>query len=167
MLIISFLLAVALPAAAIWRTKEVPKSISSLVYLFSGNRRWLWTLWLWAVAFTLAPSLIDALSETWQFVGFLTILCLVATGAMPLFVKEKRKWHNVFGISAGVLSQVCVLIAFPWWLLLWLVYMQFVMGAFASFNDTKGGPVFLDRKGVLVAEAISALTTYFSLMCVV
>ena len=122
MLVLSFLLAVALPAIAIWKTRDIPVSISSLVYLFDGNRKWLWSLWLGIVAFTLAPSLIESMPETWKFMGFLTLLSLVLTAAMPLFDKEHERWHHAFGIAAGVLSQICVLLICPWWLLAWVLF---------------------------------------------
>lgn len=122
MLVLSILLAVAFPAIVIWKTKEIPKSISSMVYVFEGGKRWLWTIWLWAVTFLLAPSLIESMPEDFKFMGFLTLLCLTITAAMPLFDKEHERWHHVFGIASCVLSQLCVLFICPWWLLAWVLF---------------------------------------------
>lgn len=160
MLIISILLAVALPAVAIWKTKEVPHSISSLVDLFDGDKRWLWSVWLCLVTFTLAPSLIESIPESWKVVGFAMLLCLTITAAMPLFDKEHEKWHDGFGIAAGVLSQICVLLVCPWWLLLWVVMAVLVFSGLAGFNEWKK---FCDGKGLFFTEAACALALYGAL----
>ena len=164
MLIISILLAVALPAIAIWKTKEIPHSISSLVELFDGNKKWLWSIWLWLVTFTLAPALIESIPDAWKVVGFAMLLCLVATGAMPLFDKEHETYHNYFSIAAGVLSQICVLLVCPWFLLLWIVVGVLV---WLNYKDGGGVRVFFDERATFICEATCMLTTYFALFVTV
>lgn len=149
-LIISAALAVLFVGATIMRTKKIPESISAMVYSLPKSSRWIWIVWMWAVSLTLAPSLI----EKCGLVGFLTIGCLIFCGAMPLVKDEPNKMHNVFGIAAGILSQVCVAIINPWWLLLWIVLLPFIFGAMASFDDTEE-PVVADGKGVMISECIA------------
>lgn len=165
MLLLSIIMVVSFVGATIIKTKAIPDSISSMVYVLpDGSARWLWTIWLWLVTVLLAPSLIDALSDKWQFIGFLMISCLLFTGAMPIFMKEHKKAHNVLGVTAGILSQVCVVIIDPWWLLLWGIPMPLLVGAFASFNDSPETPDFCDGKGVFFAECICAASLYGALL---
>lgn len=120
-LLISMVVAVLYVGAAICRIKTFPDSISAMVYAF--RFKWLWTIMIWLVAFLLAPCLIEALGEPWQFLGFLSVASLLFCGAMPLFDKENNTLHNIFGISAGILSQMCVAVISPWWLMLWLLWV--------------------------------------------
>ena len=158
MLVLSILLAVALPAAAIWKDREIPVSISSLVYLFEGNRKWLWTVWLWLVTFLLAPSLIESMPEDFKFIGFFMLAGLVATGAMPIIDKEKKDIHDTFGFAACVLSQACVAAVSPWWLFAWLLlplvfWLYYRKGRSASFM----------QRMMFFAECICALALYGAL----
>lgn len=158
MLVLSFLLAVALPATAIWKDREIPVSISSLVYLFDGNRKWLWTVWLWLVTFLLAPSLIESMPEDFKFIGFFMLAGLVVTGALPIFDKEKKDIHDTFGFVAGVLSQACVAAVCPWWLFSWLLFplvfwLYYRMGRSASFM----------QRMMFFAECLCAFALYGAL----
>ena len=134
----------------------VPKSISSLV-----NRmrwKWLWSLWLGVTGFLLLPLLLDELPETFKFVGFLMFIALLGTALTPVFVDKNRKAHNIFGNVLGVLSQVCVLILSPWWLVLW-VGMLVVMILSLSGRIPK---VFVGN-GLFVIEVLCMITLYGAL----
>lgn len=119
MIIISIVLAVLFIGTAIALKKQVPESISSLEYVYPHG---LWTIWLWCVTILITPSLMDAIQEDWKFLGFLTVVCLMFVGAMPLIPTESNKVHNILGVTAGILSQLCVLIINPQWLWLWAVW---------------------------------------------
>lgn len=121
-MILSILLVVSFTGITIWRTRQVPDSMSAMVYAWKGSWRWLWSVWLWAVALSLAPALIEAMPYGLQFVAFLTIACLAFTGAMPLFMEEQQTAHNILGVLSGVLSQLCVLVISPSCLLLWVLF---------------------------------------------
>ena len=124
-ILISLLMAVLYVGAAIIIKKELPVSISSMVYILpKGGWRWLWTVWIWLTGLLLIVPLMDALPDDWKFLAFLTIGCLMFCGAMPIFIEENHKWHNIFGIAAGVLSQGCVAIINPWYLVLWILILS-------------------------------------------
>jgi hypothetical protein len=161
LLIIAILLLIAYIAIFIIKKKELPKSISHMVYdLPKGGWRWLWTIWLWSVTILSAPSLIEALNgSSFQFVGFLTIVSLIFIGAFPLFDADHVKWHSIFAIVSGILSQVCTILICPWWMLLWLIMVTLMGGAFCAFNDNKGCYRFIDGKGIFITEVICASTT--------
>lgn len=167
--IIAILLMVLYIGITIWKKKELPKSISHMVYdLPKGGWRWLWTIWLWSVVICAAPSLIEALSgSSFQFVGFLTIASLIFIGAMPLFDTDHLKWHNTLAIAGGIGSQICTILICPWWMLLWIIMIVFMGGAFCAFNDNKGCYRFIDGKGIFITEilcsatVIAAIITHF------
>ena len=146
MMIASIVLAVLFVGTATALKKQIPESVSAMVYAFPF--KWLWTIWLWAVTILITPSLLDAMPEDWKFLGFLTVACLMFVGAMPLFDKENNSLHNIFGFSAGILSQVCVALISPWWLTLWFSYVLLTAGI---WRWTEG-------KGVFFMECICYLT---------
>lgn len=169
LLIIAILLMVLYIGITIWKKKELPKSISHMVYdLPKGGWRWLWTIWLWSVVICAAPSLIEALSgSSFQFVGFLTIASLLFIGALPLFDTDHLKWHNALAIAGGIGSQICTILICPWWMLLWVIMIVLMGGAFCAFNDNKGYYRFIDGKGIFITEilcsttVIAAIITHF------
>ena len=169
LLIIAILLMVIYIGITIWKKKELPKSISHMVYdLPKGGWRWLWTIWLWSVVICAAPSLIEALSgSSFQFVGFLTIASLLFIGALPLFDTDHLKWHNTLAIAGGIGSQICTILICPWWMLLWVIMIVLMGGAFCAFNDNKGYYRFIDGKGIFITEilcsttVIAAIITHF------
>lgn len=104
----------------------IPDSISAMVYNLSRKWRWLWTVWMYAVALTLAPCLIDLLPDDVQFIGFLTIAFLGFVGAMPLCETDMRMWHYMLAVAAGIFSQVCVAVINPYMLLSWALVLPFL-----------------------------------------
>lgn len=143
-ILISLLMAVLYVGAAIIIKKEIPESISSMVYVLpEGGWRWLWTIWIWFQGFLLISPLMDSLPEEWRWLGFLTIASLVFCGAMPLFIKEQNKWHNILGVSSGVLSQFCVLVINPWFLFIWILMIS---------------ALWMKNKAVFISEAICSIT---------
>lgn len=120
MITASIVLTVLFIGTAIALKKQIPESISSLEYIFPHG---LWTIWLWAVTILITPPLLDAIPEDWKFLGFLTVTCLMFVGAMPLIPTESNKAHNILGVTAGILSQLCVLLINPQWLWLWSVWV--------------------------------------------
>ena len=82
--LISILLAALGLGAAIWRNNELPESMSVLVYSLKKRHRWLWSVWIWSMAFTAGIPMIDALGGTWWLglTGFVTTGCLGVVGAL-------------------------------------------------------------------------------------
>ena len=59
---------------------------------------------MWTIAFTISPYIIESLDENFKVLGFLMMASLAFCGAMPLIKKDKNTLHNIFGVSAGILS---------------------------------------------------------------
>lgn len=164
MLILSLLMAVAYVAAVIIKDRKLPDSISALVYALPvGRWRWLWSAWLALVTLLVAPALTAALTAAWwtSLLSDATIICLAMTAAMPLLPGYRNRLHNALGIASGVLSQVCVAVVCPWWLLLWLLMAAVAVDAWFVHPSL---PRWYDHKGVLLAECICAATVYGSLL---
>lgn len=150
-LIASAFMAISFTGVAIWRKRALPESISSLVYIFRW--KWLWTVWLTVVGILTCAPAIEVLDRIGMgFLGFGTLVCLVFCAAMPIFVDEQKQWHDILGISAGILSQICVLFISMDWLYAWALF-AFLMGS--VYVQPKGwlGRV-MKGKGVFVAECI-------------
>lgn len=159
LLTISILLVALYVGAATWKERELPESISAMVYLLpEGGWRWLWSIWLWAVAFlTLIPAISILDLRGTAYAGFITLACLVFVGAWPLFNKDTEKEHYIGGSAAGIMSQVCVLLINPWMLALWLL----LAGMDISSRYKKWLPSWLENRGILLAEGMC----YVALIC--
>ena len=120
LIIISVIIALSYVAGVIWKKRELPCSLSAMVFELKGKWKWLWTAWMWAVTFTICIPTIEALPECVKFLGFLMMGSLIFVGAMPLFESETKEEHYTFAIIGGVLSQLCVAFICPWCLLTWL-----------------------------------------------
>ena len=165
MTIISLILAVVAVVLYVIVKNELPASISAMVYeLPKGGWQWSWTVWLWVVLVLLTPQLMTVLDDSYKMLGFLTVGCLAFVAAMPLFERTDRKWHYVLAIAGGILSQVCVALICPWWLLLWFVMVYLVGRSFAANNDAENIPEVLNGKGVFVAEVICMATVYGAIL---
>lgn len=143
--------------AVIWKKGELPNSISDIVFDLPSKYQWLWTVWIWLMIAGVTPSLFEAMKDSpYQFIGFLTVACLLFVGAWPLFNKDTIKSHNIGAILGGVFSQLCVLIINPCWLLLWFIVV--VLG----FNNKM--PKFLEGKGILLYELVSILALVLAIL---
>lgn len=157
---ISFALAAVGIAACCGKIGGVPDSISAMVYELPKKWQWTWTVWLCLVAMLLMPDL----AERCGWIGWLTVVCLCGAAVTPIIQQETRRWHNVMGVMAGWLSQLCVWFVCPWWLLVWTVMLALMMGTLGAYNDTDE-PAVADGKGLLVAEVICAVSVFGALLC--
>ena len=161
LLFVSILMAIIPVVIVTWRRGELPESISAMVYELPEKWQWLWSVWIWAVMFTFAPVLMNALEGSiFQFVGFITLASLVFVGAMPLFDTESHKYHYPLAYAAGIGSQICVLVICPWWILCWIPMVVLILACMAGVNDSEEVPRVLNGKGTMIAE----LTCYVSLV---
>ena len=127
--ILSILLVVSFTGITIWIRKELPESISAMVYdLPDGGWRWLWSVWLALVSVLTFAPVIGILDDTrgLGFMGFVPMVLLGFVAVWPLFDKEHLKWHYILSYIAGIWSQVDVWLMCPWWLFVWLALIVFV-----------------------------------------
>jgi len=164
MMVLTFVsLALAVGGIAVMLRGGVPDSVSGLVYNLSDAKQWWWSVWLAAVAITVMVPMMTAL-DGFAWIGWLTSVCLIGAAVTPVIRSDTRRMHNICGIAAGILSQLCVVVLCPWWLLAWMVFVPLMAGSMAAFNDSEDLPVVCAGKGVLVAECICAVSLYGALV---
>ena len=165
--IITLLLTIAGVGVAIFKNKELPESISGLVYDLPKKLQWLWTLWIWAITVTLAFPLMDATKgNTFQFLAFFLIASLGFCGAIPLVAGEKNRAHYALADIAGILSQLCVIIINPEWLKVWAWWIP--LSFCIIFFDEKPWwwkiEDVIEGKGMMLVELTAALALYAALL---
>lgn len=160
LVILSIVLVVLYVGITIYFTKSIPNSVSAMVYALPAAGKYLWTVWIWAVAMLLVPALMEKLGSYWQFLGFLFAACILFCGAIPLVKHEKNTAHNITGTASGVFSQACVLLLCPWWFAAWLILLFFVLT-----GKTKDIHSIWYDKTITIAEAVCYICLVGSLLC--
>jgi hypothetical protein len=166
MLLISILLVALYIGGYIWKHKELPNSISAMIYELEGSKRYIWQIWLALVTVGIAPTLFEATKDNpFQFIAFFTIAGLMMVSGLPLVRKEKNKAHGIIAICSGILSQVSVTMVCAWWLLVWLplilIMCCFYFNAFGANNRFFKA---IEGKGIFLAELACTISQYGSLL---
>lgn len=128
--------------------REIPKSVSAMVFGYPRKLQWLWSAWLIAVGGLLLVPMMERLDDRLCCFGFLAFAFLVGAAVTPLVNRETSLWHDWLGVSAGLMSQCVVAILNPVWLIWWGLYL-----AVLPF------PCMRSRL-VLVSEVCCAATLY-------
>lgn len=163
--ICSILLTALCVGAVIWKRRGLPESVSAMVYdLPRGGWQWLWTIWVWAVGFTLFPALFEAMPERWGAVAYAFAASLLSVGAMPVMRGVRNAAHDILGVSAGVFSQLCVTIISPWWLLAWVPMVMLIAACTLRADGSSCIPPLLEGKGITLAELLCGISLYGSLL---
>lgn len=109
---------------------SIPPSLSASVFNIPTNKRWIWTVVLFAVCFLCVPTYIEKTSENTQFLAFLAIAGLTFVGAAPLvkFSDDKMQFrvHEVGAIVCAACSQLVLVFNYPWFLLSWIPFIIYV-----------------------------------------
>lgn len=158
-------LVLVVPVVVRWIKRGLPASLSGMVFGSGGEtaghtavgRRALWTAWIMTTAGLLAVPLMEAVSYKW--VAWLTLLCLLAVAVVPLMRSEKNTEHYVYGVAAGVMSQVCVALIEYEWLWLWPVWLLVFTWKTCGVDSWK--------HAVLWMEMTAAAAVYGCLVCVI
>ena len=166
LIIISIILAALGLGAAVFRNDELPESMSALVYSLKKQHRWLWSVWIWSMAFTAGIPMIDALGGTWWLglTGFVTTGCLGVVGAMPLIAGKANFPQYLLAIFGGILSQICVILINPWALLVWVLFFLLINVAVTERPWAEKIRKSIEGKGTLIVEAFCALAVYAALL---
>lgn len=154
MTIASLLLAVLYMGVAIWRKRELPETVSDMVWWLRKDRQWIWSAWLAAVSALLFVPLVDRCGA----VGWLTEVCLMGSALTPLVNTETRVCHKWLGIAAGILSQVCVAMIESQWLTVWMGCV-FILGSVYVQPEGRMAKAVM-HKGVFVAEVCCMVSLF-------
>jgi hypothetical protein len=94
-----------------------------------------------------------------EYIGWLTLVSLLGAAVTPIINKDTYILHNVLGILGGILSQVCVFIISPWWLLVWIIFPLLLINCIVSSNYT-----IIKGYGVFISEILCAISLYGALL---
>ena len=103
-------------------TRQIPKSVSAMVYGYPRKLQWLWSAWLIAVGFLLLIPMWERLDDRLACFAFLTFMFLTGAAVTPLVNRDTSDWHDLLGVSAGLMSQCVAAILDPDWMFAWLLY---------------------------------------------
>lgn len=106
---------------------SIPPSLSASVFNISTNKRWIWTIVLFAVCILVVPTYIGKTNINTQFLSFLSIGGLGFVGAAPL-VKLKDdvlqfRVHEVGAIICAICSQLVLIFNYPILLYSWIIFI--------------------------------------------
>lgn len=163
--IASIVLSVAYIGWTLVSSGKVPESMSAMVYSLPKKQQWVWSFWLAMSSTLLLPRIFSIVPDNGKFVGFLMLVALIGVAVTPIIQQETRNWHNVLGWAAGGLSQACVGIVNPAWLILWVVLgiiIVFYQCAFAKSDDEIAS--MFGKCGIFILEVMCAFTLYMSLL---
>ena len=114
---------------------SISPSLSASVFNIPTNKRWIWTVVLFAVCFLCVPTYIEKTDINTQFLSFLSIGGLAFIGAAPLVKisddEMQFRVHKGGAIICAACSQLVLAFNCPWLLLLWILYII----AFIKLND--------------------------------
>ena len=144
---------------AIWKKKELPESISATVYELPKAGQWVWSAWLAAIAVCLFVPLV----ERCEWVGWLMEVSLIGAALTPLFKKDTLRWHYVFAIITGILSQICVVMLDAMWLGVWMVFVFLFLSSYVQPDGWLGKA--MKGKGVFLAQMVCFVGLTGSLLC--
>ena len=109
---------------AIYRTREIPESVSSIAYIMP---HWAFSVWIALTGLSALPFILESLPNGWQWVGFLSIVGLLIVASSSYYKTEEKTLHWVGGILCAVCALIVVAIARPWLLLLWIPFFLVLM----------------------------------------
>lgn len=100
---------------------KIPQSISETSYL-TLKHKGLFSAVMGVESALLLPTLLDKSTENTQFLGFASIVGLLAVAASPYYKTHNRVMHYVGGILAGVASQALIALNNPAILFSWALF---------------------------------------------
>lgn len=86
----------------------IPTSLSETYYLLGGEpfnrlKASIFTFMMWAIAFTLLPTMLDVTPENFKFLAFLALAAICFVGAAPEFKKQyEGSVHTTTAVIAAV-----------------------------------------------------------------
>lgn len=127
MVLIALAVIVLYTGAMIYRSREIPASISATVFQLSERGRWVFTAVMFLAVFLLMPPLMEKVADASRPVVFFMIAGIGFVGAAPLVAKDRNTVHYVSAVIAGIASQLLVALNQPLLLLTWFLYFGYTI----------------------------------------
>lgn len=109
------------------KDREIPNSISQMVYSLSGKWKWTFSAVLVAVAFMIVPQLMTVAMEGYEFLSFFVVAGILGVAVDPLVEGKKNILHYVSAMIMGISSQILVYNINPQLLLMWFPYVIYTL----------------------------------------
>ena len=118
-LIFSIIIAAVGVLLAVKASVRPLESVSGMAYVLP---KWLFSVWVFLTGLLAVPSVFDALSDTWRFLGFLMMAALVFVAATACYREERTALHYAAGTATAVVATFITAVLCPKLLWLWLLY---------------------------------------------
>lgn len=133
--------------------REIPNSISQIVYSLSEKWKWTFTIVMFIVGFMIVPQLIEVIQNPlYKFLGFFTVLGILGVGADPLVKGERNIVHYLSAIIMGISSQIIVYMNIPQLLYFWIPYILYTL-----YENNADKNMFLAEMVMLISLGIVCL----------
>ena len=109
------------------KDKQMPNSVSQMVYSLSVKWKWTFSAVLTMVAFMIVPQLISVAADDYTYLSFLSVTGILGVAVDPLVKGEKNTLHYVSAVIMGISSQVLVYTISPQLLLMWVPYIVYTL----------------------------------------
>ena len=109
------------------KDKQMPNSVSQMVYSLSVKWKWTFSAVLTMVAFMIVPQLISVAADDYTYLSFLPVTGILGVAVDPLVKGEKNTLHYVSAVIMGISSQVLVYTISPQLLLMWVPYIIYTL----------------------------------------
>ena len=133
--IISIVVFVVYVTATLTKFKTVPESLSNTYYML-GKWGPLFTLMMFACAFTILPPMLELTNPNFQFVAFFCPAAICFVGAAPNFKKDQMecKVHTISAYVSAIAGLLWVAFLTRYW---WLIPISIVIiGLLAYLTKT-------------------------------
>jgi hypothetical protein len=147
--LLGFLIIFSYCAIITIKEKELPNSISQIVYSLDKKWKWTFSAVMFIVAFMIVPQLMVVATDKYAWLAFLIVTGILGVGADPLDKNSKNIVHYASAIVMGVASQVLIFLLEPLLLLLWAPYICYTLYEAESLKN-----MFLGEMVILLSVAL-------------
>lgn len=163
LILLSLVVILTYVGVMIYKTKEIPYSISDTYYSLE-HKLW-FGFTMTATAFLLTPAILSATPESYQFTSFLMCGALLFVGVAPNFkAGMDRPVHIVATTIAALNSQIWVALTCPCLLLAWIAWALYVGIRLKQVWNGDLWYSFVLCKPLFWAEVIAFGMVYFGLI---
>ena len=155
MIYLSFII-IALYICYVLIDSGIPNSLSATYYKYGK----MFSIVLFSSTILLMPKLLEFLPNNIEFLGFLSLIGVIAVAASPDFRNDKLtdKVHDISAVLAFIISQILVILINPLLLLNWIPVLIYIIVWYIKYK-TLNVPYIK-----FFAEVIMILTIYQMLL---
>ena len=133
----------------------IPKSLSETFYLFKNKKEWMkifFPLMLLSIGCCLLPYWLNLTNNTnFQFLPFLSLLCILLTSFSPSFRSNflEKKVHSISATCSAIFAMLWIIIATNLWWLMIIWFFIFLVLAYLTKTLKKSKIYWLENIAIL------------------